>query len=52
MSKKLAVGPRKAGMKGKRSASKRELIEAGEDKNAGKPASAGPRKSTRKVTPR
>jgi hypothetical protein len=32
MPKKLAVGARKAGMKGKQSATKRELIDAGEDK--------------------
>jgi hypothetical protein len=31
MPKKLAVGARKAAMKGKKSASKRELIEAGEN---------------------
>jgi hypothetical protein len=34
MPKKLAVGARKAAMKGKKSASKRELIEAGETKAA------------------
>lgn len=32
MPKKLAVGARKAAMKGKRSATKRELIEAGDGK--------------------
>ena len=44
MPKKLAVGARKAAMKGKRSASKRELIEAGEDKAASERAAAGERK--------
>ena len=44
MPKKLAVGARKAGMKGKKSASKRELIEAGEDNNPKTVASAaGPK---------
>jgi len=38
MPKKLAVGARKAGMKGKQSASKRELIEAGENEGASRPA--------------
>ena len=38
MPKKLAVGARKAGMKGKRSASKRELIEAGENEGVNRPA--------------
>ena len=38
MPKKLAVGARKAAMKGKKSASKRELIEAGEDKEPTGPA--------------
>ena len=40
MPKKLAVGARKAGMKGKKSASKRELIEAGEDKATSRRAPA------------
>ena len=44
MPKKLAVGARKAGMKGKKSASKRELIEAGEDKATSQNEAAGDRK--------
>ena len=41
MPKKLAVGARKAAMKGKKSASKRELIEAGENEVARRDAAAG-----------
>ena len=41
MSKKLAIGARKAGMKGKRSASKRELIDAGETKMDAERAAKG-----------
>ncbi len=41
MPKKLAVGARKAAMKGKKSASKRELIEAGENNEASRPDAAG-----------
>lgn len=44
MPKKLAVGARKAGMKGKRSASKRELIEAGQEPEGGRPDSPAPPK--------
>ncbi len=44
MPKKLAVGARKAAMKGKKSASKRELIEAGENEAASRDAAAGDRK--------
>ena len=44
MPKKLAVGSRKAGMKGKPSASKRELIEAGEKEAAPRPIASARRK--------
>lgn len=45
MPKKLAVGARKAGMKGKRAASKRELIEAGEANGPARPAPVDGRKT-------
>ena len=44
MPKKLAVGVRKAGMKGKPAASKRELIEAGEKEAAPRPIAPVQRK--------
>jgi hypothetical protein len=50
--KKLAVGARKSAMKGKQSATKRELIDAGEDKSAGGSTSPVARATPKKSPPR